>query len=193
MGNSFKVDRDSPHLLGVFAICLAVSFWCGYKFLYGHPEALLGKWSFVFKDTQQAFMFCFVITSVFACAVLKMIIDSKDIITINENGFYDRRFLKETIAWNDIEGFGFVEEKKGMGELRILVLRLRKFSKKNVRFTWFHHVNTPFWSRQAPDVVQFHLNGLETDFAELQSAINTFRYARSHSQDQNTPTTRLFG
>lgn len=184
-GSKSKFALVSVAVAGTCAYCLHVIF-------NQEPEYFLSKWQFIFKDSHQAALASLVICVPFLLFSLGNLFSSKAVIVVNGEGIYDRRHINETIPWSGILNSGCQSIKFNGAKLHVLALELSEYQKKNTRFTLFYRLNAPFYKSANPNVVCFHLNGLDFDYDELEQAIYSQRYARPQIRSSQRKPHKLF-
>ena len=65
------------------------------------------------------------------------------VITINEEGVYDRRFTKGPISWAQIEQAVAETINSKAGQIDGIGLKLEQSLTEQIKYTWFYYVNKP--------------------------------------------------
>lgn len=193
MSNSYEVHASKSKFALISLVVAGAGAYCLHTYFNQEPEQLLSKWQFIFKDSHQAALASLAILVPFLLFSLGNLLSSKAVIVVNGEGIYDRRHSNETIPWSGILNSGCESIKFNGAKLHVLALQLTEYQKKNTRFTLFYRVNAPFYKSSNPNVVCFHLNGLDFDFDELEHAIHSQRYARPQHATPQPISRRLFG
>jgi len=174
--------------LGAFAA------YAVYGLLYQDPQPLSSKWGLIFKNSHHAMIAALIILVPFLLFSFKHFFLFKPVIRINGEGVYDERHTKEVIPWNGISNVGLSSMDFLGAKLELLVLEFTEYQKQNTRFTLLFKMNALFYNSTNPNVIFFHLNGLDCDHDELLQAMHAQRYARPAQQPKRSSNSnRLFG
>ena len=192
MSDIYEVHASKSKFALISIAAAGACAYCLHVFFNQEPEHFLSKWQFIFKDSHQAALACLLIFVPFLLFSLWNLFSSKPVIVVNGEGIYDSRHINETIPWNGILNSGCHSIKVNGAKLHVLALELTEYQKKNTRFTLFYRVNAPFYKSGNPNVVCFHLNGLDFDFDELERAIYSQRYARPKAAGSQRRPRKLF-
>lgn len=171
---SFSKEKQGLALL-FFSACFAF----GAHLLFNKPPGPVPvKWSFIFKNSHQAAIFCMVATAPLIIMSLKSFFSSKPTIIVDSRGVYDSRHVKALIPWSDIANSGAYSTNFLGQELEVLALELTEAGHRNARFKFFYYLNSWLYNKGGPNIACFHLNGLDYDQSELNNALMAGRRVR---------------
>lgn len=192
MSGAYEVYPSKYKFALISFVAAAACAFCLHIYFNQEPDRFYTKWQFVFKDTHQAALVCLAIFIPFLLFSLKNLFSSRPVIVINGEGVYDSRHTKETIPWNGILGSGCQTIEFSGADLHVLALELTEYQRSNTGFKLFYYINAPFYKSSNPNVVCFHLNGLDFEFDELEYAIHAQRHARQMPVKTRSRSQRLF-
>lgn len=195
MSQDFEVLADKTKLILALLFFGACGAYAARGLFLLPPGDVSFKYSIIFADTHQAFIFVLAVMVPALFFTLKALLDPRPIVVINADGILDRRHFKSVILWSGITGMAFNSIKVNFNTLDVWMLELTAAQKTQTRFTLAYHLNKYFYTTPNPNIVCLHLNGLDCNFDELEAAVNEQRVRRRAAPQQRYggQSRRLFG